>query len=346
MTTPRHLRSFAVLGACVLAGCLASKKTPVLPDAPGTVAVNVQVAPPLAAGSNAFDSAARFALPETEPLEFPTLHNVFHLSENIVSGSEPGDEAALARIASWGVKTILSTDGKAPDAETAAKYGMRYVHVPIQYKGMTEDEQLRIVKVFRELEGPFFVHCFHGKHRGPAAAALGRLALDGASREQALAEMRQWCGTSSKYSGLYWTVACAELPNEETTRNYEWSFPAAQPLDGIAGAMVSTARHFENVLYSDDMDYGIDPLHPDVDPLNEAVILHQIFVQMSAMDEVNQAPDDYRGWMADGERASLELVEALREHRADRPGARERVVDALTAAKQSCLACHTSYRNR
>jgi protein tyrosine phosphatase (PTP) superfamily phosphohydrolase (DUF442 family) len=346
MTTPRHLLLVSVLGACALAACASSTGTPVQPDGPGTVAVNVQVAPPLTAVSNAFESASYLELPEAVPLEFTGLHNVFHLSENIVTGSEPEDEAALALIASWGVKTILSTDGKAPDAETAAKYGLRYVHVPIQYKGITEDEQLRIVKVFRELEGPFFVHCFHGKHRGPAGAALGRLALDGVSREQALAEMRQWCGTSSKYSGLFWTVACAELPDEETTRNYEWNFPAAQPLEGIAGAMVVTARHYENVLFSDDVDYGVDPLHPDIDPLNEAEILLQLYQQMGAMDEVRQASDDYRGWMADGERAALDLVEALRDHRAQVSGARERVEDALTAAKQSCSACHTKYRNR
>ncbi|QDU84510.1 hypothetical protein Pla163_16210 [Planctomycetes bacterium Pla163] len=346
MTTPRSFFLVSALAACALAACASSTGTPVQPETPGTVAVNVQVAPPLTAVSNAFESASSLELPEAAPLEFPALHNVFHLSENIITGSEPGDEASLALIASWGVKTILSTDGKAPDAETAAKYGMRYVHVPIQYKGITEDEQLRIVKVFRELEGPFFVHCFHGKHRGPAGAALGRLALDGVSREQALAEMRQWCGTSSKYSGLYWTVACAELPDEATTRSYRWDFPSAQPLEGIAGAMVTTARHYENVLYSDDVDYGVDPLHPDIDPLNEAEILHQLFAQMRAMDEVQREPDDYREWMADGERASFELVEALRDHRAGVPEARERVEDALAATKQSCAACHTKYRNR
>ena len=42
-------------------------------------------------------------------------------------------------IADMGVKTILSVDGKIPDAEEAAKYGIRYVHVPIRYGGITND---------------------------------------------------------------------------------------------------------------------------------------------------------------------------------------------------------------
>ena len=72
------------------------------------------------------------------------------------------------------------------------------------------------MKTFRELDGPFYVHCFHGKHRGPAAAAaLGRIAVDGVPREQAIAEMRQWCGTSEKYEGLYRTIAEVLRPDAE-----------------------------------------------------------------------------------------------------------------------------------
>ena len=48
--------------------------------------------------------------------------------------------------------------------------------------GINEDEIAMIAKTFREVEGPFYVHCYHGKHRGPAAAAIGRVALDGLGR--------------------------------------------------------------------------------------------------------------------------------------------------------------------
>ena len=146
-----------------------------------------------------------------------------------------------------GVKTILSVDGKPPDAETAAKLGMKYVHVPIQYKTITPEETAEIAKTFRELEGPFYVHCYHGKHRGPAAAAVGRVVLDGASREQAIAEMRQWCGTSQKYEGLYRVIATGDLPAEAETRKLAWSFPARHSAGGLKGMMVEGSRAFDNL---------------------------------------------------------------------------------------------------
>jgi protein tyrosine/serine phosphatase len=197
---------------------------------------------PLAYEGSAYDAAARVELPAPRPLDMPGLHNVFALGDNIRSGAEPADRGALEELAAWGVKTILSVDGKAPDAETAAELGMRYVHVPIQYDGIDEEELLAIAKTFREQEAPFYVHCFHGRHRGPAAAAIGRVVLDGVPRELALAEMRQWCATSKKYEGLYATVAAAEMPTARETEGFAFDFPAAHRFEGMRAVMIELAR--------------------------------------------------------------------------------------------------------
>ncbi|MDP6369233.1 MAG: hypothetical protein QF615_06460, partial [Planctomycetota bacterium] len=116
---------------------------------------------PLPAGVNALEASLSLELAEMEGEEHPSLHNLFTLSPNIISGGEPATSAALEALALRGVKTIVSVDGKVPDSATAAQLGMRYVHIPIQYKGITEDELLALAKTFRELEAPFFVHCFH-----------------------------------------------------------------------------------------------------------------------------------------------------------------------------------------
>ncbi|MCA9003240.1 MAG: hypothetical protein KDB61_15055, partial [Planctomycetes bacterium] len=182
--------SLLALSALVLtAGCQSSKA----PADCGACCEGTQAesTAPMDAGTDVLAVAQNFSLTPAQPTEFPGLHNVFHLSENIVSGGEPHGREALETIAKMGVKTILSVDGKIPDAATAAELGMRYVHIPIQYSGIDENEWLEIAKTFREVEGPFYVHCFHGKHRGPAAAEVGRLILDGISREHALAEMYQ-----------------------------------------------------------------------------------------------------------------------------------------------------------
>jgi protein tyrosine phosphatase (PTP) superfamily phosphohydrolase (DUF442 family)/cytochrome c556 len=295
--------------------------------------------PPLKDVSNAYEAADRVKLPETKPEDWSDLHNVYHLSENVISGSEPHGEEALKRLSKMGVKTILSVDGKVPDAETAKKYGMRYVHVPIQYKGLTDDEILKIAKTFREADGPFYVHCFHGKHRGPAGAAVGRMVLDGADREEVLAEMRQWCGTAEKYEGLYRTVATAPMPTEAATRQLKWDMPAASPLGGFRDAMIRTARHFDNLKLLAANEWQRDPEHPDLDAHNEATIFHGIFAGANGLDEVHQRPDDFREWMTSTEKDSATLVEAVKG--GDASGANQ----SFGRIKKTCGACHSSYRN-
>jgi protein tyrosine phosphatase (PTP) superfamily phosphohydrolase (DUF442 family) len=296
---------------------------------------------------SAYETAkAAVVLEQRAPLELPGLHNVYELSDNIISGAEPEGEQALADIAAMGVKTILSVDGKAPDVETAARYGMRYVHVPIQYKGITTDELLSISKTFREAEGPFYVHCFHGKHRGPAAAAVGRLVLDGASREQAIGEMCQWAGTSPKYEGLYKTVASGDIPPAARTAALDIPLPAQAPLDGVAGFMVLASRPFDALKEMADTGWQVPANHPDLDPVNEAAILAGIFQRSTTLGDLHARPDEFQQWMADSIPRSLALHEALKSARAaDSPEAWAAATTAYQAVSNTCNACHEAYRD-
>lgn len=160
----------AALGTALIASACGTERT-----------ADASVPPPIQDCDNIYECALRTPLKPTPPTELPGIANVFRLSKNIISGGEPLNEGALRQIADMGVKTILSVDGKAPEAAAARKLGMRYVHVPIKYTGINPQEMIRIAKTFRELPKPMFVHCFHGKHRGPAAAAIGRVLVDGVS---------------------------------------------------------------------------------------------------------------------------------------------------------------------
>jgi protein tyrosine phosphatase (PTP) superfamily phosphohydrolase (DUF442 family) len=305
----------------------------------------VEAAPPLTGVENAYEEAGKLPLAKTEPQEYPGLHNVYRLSDNIVSGSEPHGEEAIRKIAEMGVKTILSVDGKVPDQATAAKYGLKYVHVPIQYAGIEEGELARIAKTFREQEGPFYVHCFHGKHRGPAGAAVGRLVLDGAPRDQALAEMRQWCGTSEKYEGLYEVIASGAMPTGETTTGLEWDFPSAQPLGGFRQAMVEVTRVFDHLKPLYKLKWEPDPEHPDLDALNEAEKLAGLLRRMAELDEVKERPEDFRTYVADSVAACGSLVEQLRAVKAGTESSREPALKSFRTIHQNCTLCHAVYRN-
>ena len=302
--------------------------------------VTREAPPPLEGVDSAYEAAGKRKLKKLAPEESPGLHNVYHLSEAVISGSEPHGEAAFEHLGGMGVKTILSVDGKAPDQEAAARRGMRYVHVPIHYSGISEDELVRIAKTFREVEGPFFVHCFHGKHRGPAAAAVGRLVLDGATRAQALAEMRQWCGTSSKYEGLYRTVASGAMPSAQDTARHAWDFPAAHPLGGFRQAMVAVARHWDHLVALEKRGWKADPKHPDVDAKNEAAKLAGVLGRANGLDEVKRSPEDFRDWMDTSVEQSDKLLRSLKA------GENAKASKALRVIKQNCGSCHASHRNQ
>jgi protein tyrosine phosphatase (PTP) superfamily phosphohydrolase (DUF442 family) len=301
--------------------------------------------PPLPPGRSGYEAAGTLRLEEVLPEEHPGLANVFRLGENVISGGEPHGEAAIRRIAEMGVKTILSVDAKVPDARAAARHGMRYVHVPIRYGGISSADLQKIAKTFRELPGPFYVHCFHGKHRGPAAAAWGRIVKDGAPRERVLAEMRQWCGTSAKYGGLYETIARAEVPGVAETRALDWSFPSARKIEGFRQAMVGVSRAHDRLRRLAKRDFMPDPDHPDVSALNEAGKLAQLLEGSRGLDDVAGRPADFRRWLDESADHARALETSLRAHEAGEREAIELASAAFAAVRERCDSCHGDYRN-
>jgi protein tyrosine phosphatase (PTP) superfamily phosphohydrolase (DUF442 family) len=337
------MRTLPLLALPVLLAAIACRAGTEAPE--GDAARGADASAPMLLEGTAYDSAAKITLPERAPEEYPGLHNVYELSPNIISGSEPHGEEALEKLHEMGVKTIVSVDGKVPDAEAAEALGMRYVHIPIQYKGLTEDELERMSKTFRELEGPFYVHCFHGKHRGPAGAAVGRIVVDGVPRETAIAEMRQYCGTSSKYEGLYRDVATARIPDAAESAAFDYDFESKHQLEGVPGLMVVISRAHDHIEDLEDRGWETDPAHPDVDALNEATKLAQAFDSACELGEVQMAQPDYVGWFESSRDRGADLVAALERLRAGDAAAAAEASAAFGDVQINCSDCHKVYRN-
>ena len=349
-------------GRCALGGLLVALGLGACAIDPGQRPLP-PTAGPLTDVRDAFESASEVQLPAQEPINESGLRNAFRLSESVYSGAEPGSEEAFARLRRWGVKTVVSVDGKAPEVETAARHGLRYVHLPLHYKGIEEETLARLVKTYREMPGPFYVHCFHGRHRGPAAAAIGRLVLDGASRETALAEMRQWCGTSSAYPGLYESIARAELPSVQQTTSLAWDFPGHHPVRAFRSAMADLARCFDELALCRKQHWVAVPAHPDLEPAREAERMIELLRGISLLEEVRNSDADQRKWIADSLAAARDLAQAISDV-TDPSGARPivsptagsyfylgsepdgRDQDALDRLSSNCTACHRASRNR
>ena len=104
--------------------------------------------------------------------ELPTIPHLQAVADGVFSGARPRDEQDFAALAKMGVKTIVSVDGVRPDIEAAKKHGLRYIHIPLGYDTVDDRAVGSLTRVAREPLGPLYVHCHHGKHRGPAAAAI------------------------------------------------------------------------------------------------------------------------------------------------------------------------------
>jgi hypothetical protein len=223
---------------------------------------------------------------------------------------------------------------------------MRYVHIPVQYKGLSPEEMAAIAKTFRELPGPFYVHCFHGKHRGPTAAAVGRIVLDGASREVALAEMRQWCGTAQKYSGLYAAIANQMIPDAATTQAFAFEFPSAHRFHGLRETMIVAPRSYDPLRDLAARDFAPDPDHPDLDAVNESQKLAELFAMLEKGEDTAARPEDFRSWMSTAARDSALLREQLQGVRAGAtPAGLQDAKATIARLESTCNSCHKIYRD-
>ncbi|HLX72519.1 MAG TPA: hypothetical protein VKV04_23100, partial [Verrucomicrobiae bacterium] len=147
------------------------------------------------------------------PLKAQGLDNFYQLSDRFYSGAAPEGDAAFAELQKLGIKTIITVDGTKPDADTARRFGIRYVHLPIGYDGVPPAQALRLVKAAETLPGPIYIHCHHGMHRGPSGAAVICMSVEGWTPDQAEAWLHL-AGTSADYPGLYRSVKTFRPPSD------------------------------------------------------------------------------------------------------------------------------------
>jgi protein tyrosine phosphatase (PTP) superfamily phosphohydrolase (DUF442 family) len=267
------------------------------------------------------------------------LHRYRRWSEKVGQGAQPVGEAAFRNLAALGYKTVLSVDGAATEVELAAKHGLRYVHVPIGYDGIPAEAALQIVKATLDLDGPIYVHCHHGKHRGPAAAMLCRIAADGISNATAL-EGLKISGTSKSYKGLYRDVDMFRAPSAETLAGVSADLPSKVLPEGLRAGMVKISHDWERLKLCEEAGWNVPADHPDVDPPHEARMLWETFREMGRTDKESRAKGEiYLKYLKASEDAAIELEKAIRAGDVETAGVK------FAEVKDLCASCHRDYRN-
>jgi protein tyrosine phosphatase (PTP) superfamily phosphohydrolase (DUF442 family) len=218
----------------------------------------------------------------------PAIENLYQLGPGLFSGGEPRGEAAFAQLAALGVKTILSVDGAAPEVETARRHGLRYAHLPLGYQGYADAACARLARAMQTLPGPVFVHCHHGKHRGPAAAAIMAMTALGWTSDRAEHWLRT-AGTSTNYLGLYETVRRWRPPAPAALAQVPAEFPEVARTSDLTRAMVEVDRAWDHLKAIAAAGYRTPPEQPDLVPAREAARLAARLTESREFPEVATA---------------------------------------------------------
>ena len=276
------------------------------------------------------------ASPEAAPLHHPGLENAYRLTDTVLSGAQPEGEAAFRELAALGVKTVISVDGSKPDVEAAKKAGLRYVHLPIGYDGVPKERALELAKAIEELDGPVYIHCHHGQHRGPAAAVVACVVAGQMDNARAVETMKTM-GTGPQYIGLWQSAREAKKADAATLRGLRVDYRETAPIPPLAEAMVGVDGVYERLQLCGKAGWKSPSGHPDVDPPHEALRLREIFTEILRTEECKSRPEDFRRMMEATRSASERLETVLRKG--------EPADAAFAALKQTCADCHKPYRN-
>jgi protein tyrosine phosphatase (PTP) superfamily phosphohydrolase (DUF442 family) len=274
------------------------------------------------------------ATPEAVPRELPGLHNVHRATEIVFLGSEPQGEEAFISLKKLGITTIVSVDGATPDVELARQHGLRYIHIPTGYDGVDEVTAKTLTRVAREVKTPLYVHCHHGKHRGPAAAAIVCLASGTLTSDQALTLLKT-AGTGKDYTGLWKDVKDfqplpehAELP----------PLLEIAPLESLPAAMARIDRNFDNLKLCKTAGWKTPTAHPDLNPVNEALLVQEALQECCRRLEPGRDLQ-LREWLQESGTMARALHQALKAH--DFAAADP----LLSSLGEKCVQCHVAFRN-
>jgi protein tyrosine phosphatase (PTP) superfamily phosphohydrolase (DUF442 family) len=273
---------------------------------------------------------------QASPRHLSGLHNVYRITDRLYSGSSPEGDEGFQSLKELGVKTVISVDGAKPEVEHARKFGLRYVHLPFGYDGIPRQRVLELAKAVRDLPAPIYLHCHHGKHRGPAAAAAIHLCLDEkCGVDQAIAEMKR-AGTDPHYTGLYQVAKELARPTNAELNQLPVDFPEVAKVPDLAQIMVEIDTRWDDLKLTQAAGWKTPPKHADLDPAHEAL---QLLEQYREACRLKIASAELQRGLAEAEKETAELLRSLRANEKD---AAEQAARKVAA---SCTHCHAKFRD-
>lgn len=275
---------------------------------------------------------ALLSAPPAQQIEASPLHPLYALSSQLYTGSRPATEKDFAALARMGIETLVSVDGALPQVELARRHGLRYVHIPLPYSGISREAVLQLVAVMQQRRGPVYIHCHHGRHRGPAAAAIAARCQGTFSPAQA-EEFLDQAGTGKEYPGLWRDVRNLEpLSTEERQALSQVPLVETVEQETLAASMARIEMLWSELEALHKQDEDSSQPFPAADFAAKSVLLAEEFQESARL------PSD---------------VAALRQGLRETAGLARELSAALETSQRSellrrvgsrCVSCHADHR--
>lgn len=283
-------------------------------------------------------------------LQMDGLQNFFQVTTNIYSGSAPENTNAFAELKKLGIKTIITVDGSKPDVATAQSFGLRYVQIPFGYDGIPEPQSLRLVKAVEILPGPFYIHCHHGIHRGPAGVAVICEAETGWNTDEAMAWLVK-AGTDTNYAGLFKSVGDFKKPTSESLSKVDSNFPSISSKSRLADEMVKLDIQLDILKKKVDGGTPLSRLNTLAEKNHAALLIVETLKELPRTGAIDGKSPEFMTMLTKANSSAKALHSTLGKFNYRYNTNTETIEDGqiflkqLDSLKNSCQQCHKKFRN-
>lgn len=316
-------------------GCGSNNNT-----APQTTNSQQQTEQSASVNDDAVKTSANMSPVKIEKMKAEHLPNPVRVHARVISGGLPEGDAAFAELKALGIKTVISVDGAKPDLVTAQKHGLEYVHLPHGYDGVPEERAKELAKAVRDLPGPIYIHCHHGKHRSPAAAAVACVGAGFINHDESR-QVLAIAGTGENYRGLFQSADDAKPLDASLLDGMTARFPETAKLPAMAEAMVAIEHVLDHLKLIEKAGWNTPADHPALAADHESLLLREHFTELLRTDDVKGRPEQFRQLIQEAETLCLSLEEALKTSPIDTEAASK----TLAAVATNCKSCHQVYRD-
>lgn len=268
------------------------------------------------------------------------LHNGYIVTEKVISGAQPEGEESFRALRELGVKTIISVDGAKPDIETARRYGIAYIHLPIGYNDVAPETGRAIAKAINEKPGPIYIHCHHGRHRSAAAVAVACV-YNGQLRPEQAEDVLRTFGAGANYKGLWKAAREARPVDPQELKEMNVTFVEQAKISATADAMVHVDHRWDHLKQIQTAGWKAPPEHPDLEPPHEALLLAELMHELQRVESKHSKVPEFQKMLAESEAGAKAIRDALLFSPPNIPAAEV----AFKAVGNACAACHKAYRD-